>query len=161
MSPTNFARFQRCESQLSGFMDQALHGVPVENILQPPASGKWSANEHLAHLARYQQIFLQRLDQILKEKTPTMPRYRAEEDPEWERWRRLAYKEIAEELTAGRERIIARLKPLSDADYDRTGVHSKFGEMSLAMWVEFFLVHEAHHLYAVLQEVRGRSGKIG
>ena len=154
MSTPNSARLQRCQSQLFGFLDQALPGVPIEAILQPPASGKWSANEHLAHLARYHEIFLERVDRILKEDKPVFTRYRAEEDPEWERWRRLAYKEIAAELAAGREKLITRLKALSDSDYERTGVHSKFGAMPLALWLEFFLVHEAHHLYTVLQLVK-------
>jgi hypothetical protein len=30
------------------------------------------------------------------------------------------------------------------------GIHPLFGEMSLALWVEFFLLHEAHHLYIVM-----------
>ena len=154
MHPSSFARLQRCQSQLSGFLDQALHGATVEAILQPPASGKWSANEHLAHLARYHEIFLERVDRILKEEKPVFTRYRAEEDPEWERWRRLAYKEIAAELAAGREKLISRIKALSDSEYERIGVHSKFGEMPLALWLEFFLVHEAHHLYTVLQLVK-------
>ena len=154
MSTSSSARLQRCQSQLSGFLEQTLHGVTVEAILQPPASGKWSANEHLAHLARYHEIFLERVDRILKEDKPAFTRYRAEEDAEWERWRRLAYKEIAAELAAGREKLITRLKALSDSDYERTGVHSKFGAMPLALWLEFFLVHEAHHLYTVLQLVK-------
>ena len=155
MNTSNTARLQRCESQLRGFLDQGLHGVKVEAILQPPASGKWSANEHLAHLARYHQVFLERMDRILQEKNPALTRYRAEEDPEWEQWRELAYKQVAGDLGALREKLIARLKSLSDSDYERIGVHPQFGEMSLALWLEFFLVHEAHHLYAVLQLVRG------
>jgi uncharacterized damage-inducible protein DinB len=155
MNASNSARLQRCENQLRGFLDQALHDVPVEAILQPPASGKWSANDHLAHLARYHEVFLERIDRILKEKSPALSRYRAEEDPAWKRWRGLAYKEIAAELASGREQLLARLKALSDADHERTGVHPKFGEMSLALWLEFFLVHEAHHLYVVMQLVKG------
>jgi uncharacterized damage-inducible protein DinB len=155
MNTSNSARLQRCESQLRGFLHEALHGVPVETILQPPDSGKWSANEHMAHLARYHQVFLERTNRILEDMNPAFSRYRAEEDPEWERWRSLSYKEVAGELAVLREKLIARLKALSDADYERTGVHPKFGEMSLALWLEFFLVHEAHHLYVVLQLVRG------
>lgn len=155
MNTSNTARLQRCDSQLRGFLDQALHGVAVEKILAPPASGKWSANEHLAHLARYHQVFLERMDRILQERNPAFSRYRAEEDPEWEQWRGLSYKQVAGELAALREKLIARLKSLSDSEYERTGVHSRFGEMSLALWLEFFLVHEAHHLYVVLQLVRG------
>jgi hypothetical protein len=154
MHPSSFARLQRCQSQLSGFLEQALQGVTVEAILQPPAFGKWSANEHLAHLARYHEIFLERVDRILKEDKPVFTRYRAEEDPQWERCRRLAYKEVAAELAAGREKLITRLKGLSDSDYERIGIHSKFGEMALALWLEFFLVHEAHHLYTVMQLVK-------
>jgi uncharacterized damage-inducible protein DinB len=157
MSPSNSSRLRRCETQLRDFLDEALHGVPVEPILQPPASGKWSAHENLAHLARYHEIFLERIDRILKENAPAFPRYRAEEDPKWEAWRGLAYKEVAGELAALREKLIARLKALSDTDYQRTGIHSKFGEMSLALWLEFFLVHEAHHLYAVFQLVRSAT----
>ena len=46
-----------------------------------PVSGKWSAHEQLAHLARYHQVFLQRIDRILSEQAPEFPRYRAEYDP--------------------------------------------------------------------------------
>ena len=56
-----------------------------------------------------------------------------------------------------RAKLMARLRSLSEQDFQRTGVHPKFGEMSLSLWLEFFLVHEAHHLYAVLQLVRNRN----
>jgi hypothetical protein len=55
-----------------------------------------------------------------------------------------------------RAKLMARLRSLTAEDFERTGVHPRFGEMSLSLWLEFFLVHEAHHLYAVLQLVRGR-----
>jgi hypothetical protein len=55
-----------------------------------------------------------------------------------------------------RATVMARLQSLSEEDFKRTGVHSKFGAMSLSLWLEFFLVHEAHHLYVVLQLVRSK-----
>jgi|SRR5215831_18170431 len=153
MDASNFSRLTRVESQLRDFLDAALHGVPEEAILEPPASGKWSALENLAHLARYHEILLERIDRILTEQDPTFTRYRAEEDPQWEAWRGLSYKEVAAKLASLREVLVRRLKSLSDKDYERTGVHSKFGVMPLSLWLEFFLVHEAHHLYLVLQLV--------
>lgn len=155
MKDPNFARLQRCQTQLRDFLDETLRGVPVEKILEPPASGKWSANENLAHLARYHEVFLERIERILTEKNPVFSRYRAEDDPQWEAWKTLAYKEVAGKLAALREMLMTKLKSLSAEDYARTGVHPKLGEMSLALWVEFFLGHEAHHLYVVLQLVRG------
>jgi uncharacterized damage-inducible protein DinB len=156
MNATNASRLLRCETQLRDFLDEALRGISVEKILEPAVPGKWSANENLAHLARYHEIFLERIQCILTGKNPVFSRYHAEEDPEWEAWRGLSYKEVAGELASLREKLITRLKSLSDDDYARTGIHAKFGEMTLALWVEFFLVHEGHHLYLVLQQVRGR-----
>jgi uncharacterized damage-inducible protein DinB len=155
MSPSTSARLQRCETQLRDFLDEALRGVPVETISEPKLKGKWSALENLAHLARYQEIFLDRIDKILKQQGPAFSIYRAEQDPEWESWKGLAYKEVVARLAASREKLVARLKSLSPDDYARTGIHPRFGEMNLALWVEFFLAHEGHHLYAVLQQVRG------
>jgi hypothetical protein len=55
-----------------------------------------------------------------------------------------------------RAKLMTRLRSLNEEDFARTGVHPKFGSMSLSMWLEFFLVHEAHHLYVVLQLVRSK-----
>jgi uncharacterized damage-inducible protein DinB len=126
----------------------------VEKILEPAVPGKWSASENLAHVARYHEVFLERVDRILKETNPVFDRYRAEDDPQWEAWKSRSYKEVAGRLASLREMLVARLKSLSAKDYARTGTHPKFGEMTLALWLEFFLVHEAHHLYVVLQLVR-------
>jgi uncharacterized damage-inducible protein DinB len=156
MSPSTSARLQRCETQLRDFLDEALRGVSLETISEPRVEGKWSALENLAHLARYQEIFLERVGKILKQQNPAFSAYRAEEDPEWNAWRALAYKEVLARMTASRDKIVARLKSLSEDDYARTGVHPRFGEMTLALWLEFFLAHEGHHLYAVFQQLRGR-----
>lgn len=116
----------------------------------------WRTPENLAHLARYHEIFLERVERILQQENPVLSIYRAEQDPEWEAWKGLAYKEVLARIAASREKIIARLKSLSADDYTRTGVHPRFGEMTLALWLEFFLAHEGHHVYAVLQQVRIR-----
>jgi hypothetical protein len=150
----HLARLQRCETQLRDFLDEALRDVAVEVILERADPDRWSAHEHLAHLGRYHEIFLGRVERILEEPCPSFDRYRAEEDPEWEAWRCLAYKEVAERLAGLRERLIVRLKALAPDDYARSGRHPAFGEMTLVLWLEFFLVHEAHHLYAVLRQVR-------
>jgi uncharacterized damage-inducible protein DinB len=158
MNQSIASRLQRCETQLRDFLDQAMRGVSVETISNPRIAGKWSALENLAHLARYQEIFLERVEKILSQRAPAFPLYRAEQDPAWEACRSLGYKEVLAKMTASREKILAKLKSLPAEDYERTGIHPRFGEMTLALWVEFFLAHEGHHLYAVLQQVRRSVG---
>lgn len=156
MPNSNATRLQRCETQLNDFLSVTLSGVPLETLSTTVVPGKWSAHEQLAHLARYHQIFLQRIDRILAEQTPEFPRYRAEDDPEWPAWTSLSTPQLLVRISSMRAKLMARLRSLSEEDFERTAVHPKFGAMSLSLWLEFFLVHEAHHLYVVLQLVRGR-----
>ncbi len=125
-----------------------------ERIDRRPASGKWSARENLAHIGRYHEIFLERLHRILTESSPPFTRYRAEEDPSWQEWASRPIEEVRIRLTALRLNLTDRIVGLRPLDYGRTGIHSSFGEMTLSLWLEFFLVHEAHHLYVILQRLR-------
>ncbi|MGC2697619.1 MAG: DinB family protein [Candidatus Angelobacter sp.] len=150
----NSFRIQRCETQLRDFLAAALNGVSEDALSVKAVPGKWSAHEQLAHLARYHQIFLQRIDRILTEQAPQFPRYRAEDDPDWASWSGLPTQQVLVRLSAMRSKLMARLRSLSEEDFKKTGVHPKFGVMDLSLWLEFFLVHEAHHLYVMLQLVR-------
>lgn len=154
MANSNSSRLQRCETQLQDFLAITLRGVSVDTLSNNVVPGKWSAHEQLAHLARYHQIFLQRIDRMLTEQAPEFPRYRAEDDPEWPSWSGLPTSQLLVRISSMRAKLMARLRSLSEEDFERTGVHPKFGEMSLSLWLEFFLVHEAHHLYVILQLVR-------
>jgi uncharacterized damage-inducible protein DinB len=154
VSDARSSRLQRCETQLQDFLAEALRGVDINSLTQKPISSKWSAHENLAHLARYHQIFLERIDRILAEDAPAFARYRAEDDPEWPLWLSLPVQQLLVRLSSMRTKLMARLLSLTEADFQRTGVHPKFGSMSLSLWLEFFLVHEAHHLYVILGLVR-------
>jgi|ERR1051326_94880 uncharacterized damage-inducible protein DinB len=148
------SRLQRCETQLQDFLAEALRGVPPDSLSRRPVTEKWSARENLAHLARYHQVFLERIDRILAEPNPVFGRYRAEEDPQWSNWSDMPASDVLAELASLRAKLIVKLRSLSEEDFLRTGAHPKFGEMTLALWLEFFLVHEGHHLLTVLQLVR-------
>ena len=163
MTETHISRISRAdESQLLRLktqlesVDVLFAGASPERIDRRSASGKWSARENLAHIGRYHEIFLERLGRILTEASPQFPRYRAEDDPGWQKWASKPFEEVRSQLTALRLKLIDTIAGLQASDYARVGVHSAFGEMTLSLWVEFFLVHEAHHLYVILQRIRER-----
>jgi uncharacterized damage-inducible protein DinB len=131
---------------IQGLKDGALENRPIP--------GKWSARENLAHLARYHQIFLERVERILAENRPALPRYAQEEDAGWPPWTTLPAGEVLSRLAALRAQLVKRVEGLSSSELARTGVHSRFGEMTLVEWLEFFLLHEGHHLMLVLQRSR-------
>jgi uncharacterized damage-inducible protein DinB len=131
-----------------------LAGANPAALERHSVPGKWSARENLAHLARYQEAFISRIARIRRESRPTLARYRAEDDSEWPSWINRGVAEIMEALHAQRKTLVRQIETMSDEDLARTAIHPRFGEMTLGQWLEFFLLHEAHHLLAVLQRSR-------
>jgi len=155
ISRADESQLVRLKTQLAS-VDVLFAGASPERIDRRPASGKWSARENLAHIGRYHEIFLERVRRILAETSPQFARYRAEEDPGWQEWASKPFEEVRNQLSALRMKLIDTIAGLQASDYARVGVHSAFGAMTLSLWVEFFLVHEAHHLYVILQRIRER-----
>jgi Uncharacterized protein conserved in bacteria len=119
-----------------------------------PQAGRWSALQHLAHIARMHEIYLARIERMLTEDGPALAAYRAEQDDEWPGWERLPVGEIVQRLHERRTELAARLRTFSNDQWTRVGRHSNLGALTLAEWIEFFLVHEGHHLYTALALAR-------
>ena len=142
----------RLASQLDA-LDLVLARSTPGTLEARPRPEEWSARENLAHLARHHAVFLARLRRLLAEDRPDLGRYRAEEDPEWPVWAALPAGEVLGRLRGLRAELIALVRSLSPADSRRTGLHPTFGELNVAGWLDFFLLHEAHHLYVALVRV--------
>jgi hypothetical protein len=139
----------RLDTQLDA-LDLILAGATPALLDARPASGDWSARENLAHLARHATVFVERLERVLVEERPRLDRYRAEDDPDWPRWSGLSLDDTLQRLKDVRHRLIAWVKALTPEQITRTGVHPSFGVMTIPQWLEFFLLHEAHHLYTAM-----------
>lgn len=143
----------RLRNQLES-LSTVLAGTGEGAIDRRPHPEKWSARENLAHLGRYHEVFLERLRTILNEDEPPLARYRAEEDPEWPRWAALPASEVLQRLPRLRAKVVAEVDRLTDSQLKRVGIHNRLGPMTVEQWLEFFLLHEAHHLLTVMQRVR-------
>jgi hypothetical protein len=139
----------RLETQLDVIPFLCADATP-EAIMARPAPAQWSAHDHLAHLARHHAVFLERLRRILYDHEPQLGRYLAEEDGAWPEWACLSTEEVLQRLKALRAELRQLITGLSEAEAKRVGVHPLFGAMTIPHWVEFFLLHEAHHLYMVM-----------
>lgn len=128
-----------------------LGGVDPETLAARPRPGTWSGREHLAHLGRYHEVFLERVARIGEGEDPGLGRYRAEEDERFQGWVELDDHELWAALRSRRAALESALAGLSAQDWRRSGVHPAFGRLSLAALVHFFLVHEGHHLYAAFR----------
>lgn len=135
-------------------LERILVGFGEEAFAWSPADGTWSAARHLAHLTRYHEMSDARITRILTESDPVLDRYSAENDPDWPRWKSVSSAVNMERLTGLRANLVERLSQLPADAYARRGIHPAFGPMSLTDWLEFFLAHEGHHMYAIFHRLR-------
>ncbi|MEO6630853.1 MAG: DinB family protein [Mucilaginibacter sp.] len=113
--------------------------------------GKWSIHEQIAHLAKYQPVFIDRIRKILLMDNPSFEAYNAEEDDGFEIYCAFTTYELLKKINTDREIIYNLVTKLSPDKLDRTGVHPKYGKLNIMEWSEFFVLHEAHHLFAIFQ----------
>lgn len=139
-----------------------LDGLAEPDLRQRPDSGKWSALEHVAHLGRYHEIFLQRLKGVVAGSDARLRPYRAEDDPSFSQWTERHIGEIYGTLRFRRTALQEFFDALPPDGWSTTGVHPVYGPMPLTALLHFFLVHEGHHLYLAYRAGAGaRAGRAG
>lgn len=140
----------RLESQLDA-LPQLIAPLKNTELRRRPIPDKWSIFEHMAHLARYQEIFVQRLDRIMIDELPGLSAYQAERDIAWGIWLDTDLLTLKRHLKDKRIEIVELIKTYSPQQLKRMGYHARFGAMDVGGWTEFFLLHEAHHFYSILR----------
>jgi|ERR1022692_4905425 hypothetical protein len=122
-----------------------------EQIKQRINPDKWSAFENIVHLCAYQPTFIHRVELMLKEDNPLFERYVAENDGLFQACMKLSLSELISNTNNDRSAIFNTLQNLNHEQLSRTGKHPKYGSLKIAQWADFFLLHEAHHLWAMMQ----------
>ncbi len=140
----------RLQYQHKSLLD-LIDGLTDEQIRRQIISGKWSIFENIVHLATYQHVFCVRLKKMLLENNPSFPRYSAEDDPMFHDNCALSSREIMQNFITTRKEMSAGILALPMDDLAKTGEHPVFGKMDLIKWLNFFLLHEAHHLFTIFK----------
>jgi DinB superfamily len=131
-------------------LSEIIGTLSEQELRQRVIPDKWSAFENIAHLAAFQPAFIHRLERIGHEEIPVFERYVAEKDPMFPVYLEKSQQDLLADLAVNRSRINAILEEI---ELLRTGRHPKFGLMTVAQWTEFFLLHEAHHLFTIFKLV--------
>ena len=116
-----------------------------------PSPEKWNIHENIAHLAKYQPVFIDRIHKILTTEEPKFGAYKAEDDAEFAFYRAFTTYELLKRISSDREVIFHLVTHFPADKLERTGTHPKYGKLTISEWTEFFLLHEAHHLLTIFQ----------
>lgn len=129
---------------------ELVHEFTEDQLRKQVNPGKWSVQQNIAHLTSYQEVFLERLHRIqIDEEEPKFHRYAADNDPRFLEACNKSVTELLEQLRTDRQSILNTLLCTNQEGLSRTAIHPRFGKMDVVGWLEFFLLHEAHHLYTI------------
>lgn len=128
-----------------------IDGLSDEMIRRQMIPGKWSIFENIVHLQTYQHTFCARMKQILAGSNPSFTRYTAEADPMFLDNCHKTMREIMQDLLSMRKHMHNEIAALSEEELVKTGTHPVFGKMDILQWLNFFLLHEAHHMFTIFK----------
>jgi uncharacterized damage-inducible protein DinB len=130
---------------------EIIDGLSDEMIRRQIIPGKWSIFENIVHLQTYQHVFCDRVKHMKEENNPSFPRYSADQDPMFlDNCGKSTREVMGDMITTRKEMATGRLS-IKEEDLERTGAHPVFGIMNISQWLNFFLLHEAHHLFTIFK----------
>ncbi len=129
---------QNLRAAVAGMTDQQLRASPIP--------GKWSTQQVVCHITDFELVYLDRMKRVIAENEPTL----FSGDPD-QFAAALAYgqREVAAELDliAGiRQHIGVILRSLQPADFQRRGIHSVAGPLTLKRLLTDITNHIPHHI---------------
>ena len=128
-----------------------IDGLPPDAITKRLYPDKWSIHEIIAYLCRYQYIFFGRIKSITSEVNPYFGMYKPDEDTEYKFTVAKSTGSLLHEIYRIRQEIINLLENLDEQAAPRIGTHAILGKMTLAQWMEFFLLHESNQLSKIFK----------
>lgn len=140
----------RLQYQHKSLLD-IIDGLDDKQVRLHPDQGKWSIFENIVHLQTYQHVTVKRIKTILEAENPTFSPYIADDDPLFLENCQKSTREVVQDLLGIRKDMAAGILSFQEHDFDRTAVHSTYGKLNLVNWLNFFLLHEAHHLFTIFK----------
>jgi hypothetical protein len=138
---------------------RAVAGMSGEQLLAWPVPGKWSTLEVVCHLTDFEIIGADRIKRVIAENEPTLfggdPNVFAA---------RLAYhdRDLGEELAlieTIRKQVARILRTLDPEDFQRRGIHSEAGPLTLEALVQRNTRHILHHVPFIEEKRRAMASQ--
>ena len=108
---------------------------------------KWSLHEHACHLAVAQDLFEQRLALMLAEDNPAIRPYNPDQDEAPDRLLQLDLAATLDRFASERARLVARLRGLTPAQWQRPGRHPEYTPYTVYIMFRHAALHDGLHLY--------------
>jgi hypothetical protein len=137
-----------------GLLRRAIAGMTSDQLLARPIPAKWSTQEVVCHLADYEPIYADRMKRVIALEGPEL----LKGDPGLFA-AHLAYdqRDVEEELALTeitRKQMGRILRALKPEDFQRRGLHSRDGALTLEVLLQRVTAHVPHHVRFIEEKRR-------
>jgi len=145
MKPKIAALLAKYESG-SGELIEVIDGLTDGDLSKRLEPKKWSIREQVHHLADAELNMVQRMKKVISEESPLLPAY------DQDKWAdNLSYDKGSVEASIAvfyslRGSMALALRKLHDKDFDRVGIHTEDGKVTLLELLEHSIEHSDHHI---------------
>jgi hypothetical protein len=124
-----------------------LQAVSSETAGKAPRSNEdWGVTEIVCHLTDYEKVYRGRIMTVLTQNSPYLRSVDFEEMARQHDYASRSLEEAVDEFGRERGETISVLLNLALKDWERTGIHDKFGEISIEELIERLVDHDAEYL---------------
>lgn len=124
----------------------AVAGVREDQFDQTPVPGKWSIRQVVCHIADFEPVYSDRMKRVLVEDNPTMFGGDPDVFAAGLHYDKRNVQEELELISTVRRQMAVILRNTDVEDFQRTGVHSEAGPLTLETLLERITRHIPHHL---------------
>ena len=132
-------------SETGGLLRDLLDGVAPDDLVIPPAPGKWSIAEILAHLADDEFILAYRMRAVLVDPGVEILSFDQNRWADGLRYRETHPRASLAAFEAARQWNLELMTTLSPEEWDRFGVHSERGRESIRDMALLYAGHDINH----------------
>ena len=139
---------------------KAVAGMTPEQLVARPIPGKWSTLEVVCHLADFEIVYADRIKRVIAENEPAF----SSGDPDLFAARLAYHDRIAEDelllIETVRKQIARILRTLKAEDFQRRGIHSEAGPLTLETLVQRITAHIPHHVQFIEETRKAMAQKM-
>lgn len=137
-----------------GQLRQAVAGLTPEQLKMRPVAGKWSTLEVVCHIADYEPILADRMKRIISHDQPTL---QGADENLFARCLCYHDRDVEEELNViewTRRQMARILKQVPTEAFQRQGIHTERGPITLQRILELTVRHIPHHVKFIEEKRR-------
>jgi len=130
------------------FVVDLAQEFPPDKRMEHVKLGKWSALEHIAHLARVGPLFSARLTQMIEHPDRQIVPYDPESD-DMHLLREADWEEALNTYQWDRAAFISQLREVDPHSWERPIIHPEYSHYSIRIMARHLAMHDLFHAYRI------------